>query len=161
MLALKFAAAGYDLTSGRFAIAFAALGALATYFIFRRAVGSAIVHRIPVFLTCAVPLLYVGIASFPFAFEPLFTRVIGHNIRDVYHFPKRPDGLEFSESCWLARWQEPIQSIVFVLVPIDIAWALVNAVRDRERKANLVGLATGIGLVVLSVFLTATFGLFF
>ena len=161
MLALKFAAAGYDLTSGRFAIAFAALGALATYFIFRRAAGSAIVHRIPVFLTCAVPLLYVGIASFPFAFEPLFTRVIGHNIRDVYHFPKRPDGLEFSESWWLARWQEPIQSIVFVLVPIDIAWALVNAVRDRERKANLVGLATGVGLVVLSVFLTATFGLFF
>jgi len=146
---------------GLFALAFVAMGALATYFIFRRAAGRRIVHRIPVFLTCAVPLLYMGIASFPFAFEPLFTRVIGHNIRDVYHFPKRPDGLEFSESWWLARWQEPIQSVVFVLVPIGIAWALVNAVRDRERKANLVGLTIGVGLVVLSVFLTATFGLLF
>jgi len=146
---------------GLFALAFVAMGALATYFIFRRAAGRRIVHRIPVFLTCAVPLLYMGIASFPFAFEPLFTRVIGHNIRDVYHFPKRPDGLEFSESWWLARWQEPIQSVVFVLVPIGIAWALVNAVRDRERKANLVGLTIGVGLVVLSVFLTATFGVLF
>lgn len=149
------------LPSGLFALALVGLGALATYFIFRRAAGSTIVHRIPVFLTCAVPLLYLGIAFFPFAFEPLFTRVIGHNIRDVYHFPKRPDGLEFSESWWLARWQEPIQSVAFVLVPVGIAWALVNAARDRERKANLVGLATGVGLVVLSVFLTATFGLFF
>lgn len=148
------------LPSGLFALAFVALGTLATYLIFRRAAGSTIVHRIPVFLTCAVPLLYMGIASFPFAFEPLFTRVIGHNIRDLYHFPKKPDGLEFSESWWLARWQEPIQSVVIVLVLIGIAWALVNAVRDRERKANLVGLATGVGLVVLSVFLTAMFGLF-
>jgi hypothetical protein len=147
--------------SGLFALAFVALGTLATYFIFRRAAGSTIVHRIPVFLTCAVPLLYIGIASAPFIFEPLFTRVIGHNIRDVYHFPKRPDGLEFSESWWLARWQEPIQSVVFVLVAIGIVWALVNAARNRERKANLVGLATGVALVVLSVFLTATFGLFF
>jgi hypothetical protein len=149
------------LPSGLFALAFVALGTLATYFIFRRAAGSTIVHRIPVFLTCAVPLLYIGIASAPFTFEPLFTRVIGHNIRDVYHFPKRPDGLEFSESWWLARWQEPIQSVVFVLVAIGMVWALVNAARNRERKANLVGLATGLGLVVLSVFLTATFGLFF
>lgn len=149
------------LTSSLFALVSVALGALATYVIFRRATGSTILHRIPVFLTCAVPLLYLGVASFPFAFEPLFTRVIGHNIRDVYHFPKRSDGLEFSESWWLARWQEPIQSVVFVLVPTGIAWALVNAARDRERKTNLVGLATGVGLVVLSVFLTATFGLFF
>lgn len=149
------------LPPGLYAVAFVALGTLATYFIFRRAAGGTIVHRIPVFLTCAVPLFYIGIASFPFAFEPLFTRVIGHNIRDVYRFPKRPDGLEFSESWWLARWQEPIQSVVFVLVPTGIAWALVNIVRDRERKANLLGLAIGVGLVVLSVFLTATFGLFF
>src|ERR1051326_9233634 len=93
------------LPSGLFALAFVALGILATYFIFRRAAGSTIVHRIPVFLTCAVPLIYMGIASFPFAFEPLFTSVIGPNLRDVYHFPKRPDGLEFSESWRLVRWQ--------------------------------------------------------
>jgi len=146
---------------GLVAVAFLVLGALATYLIFRRVSGSTIVHRIPLFLTCALPLFYMGIADFPFAFEPLFTRVIGHNIRDVYHFPKRPDGLEFSESWWLARWQNPIQSVVFILVPIGVVWALVNASRNRERKANLVGLAIGVGFVVLSVFLTATFGLFF
>jgi len=149
------------LPSGLFALAFIALGALATYFIFCRAASSTILHRIPVFLTCAVPLLYIGIASFPFAFEPLFTKVIGHNIRDVYHFPKRPDGLEFSESWWHARWQGPIQNVVFILVPIGIAWALVNAATNRERRANLVGLATGIGLAVLWVFLYAAIGQFF
>jgi hypothetical protein len=89
----------------------------------------------------------MGLAPLPFAFEPIFTKVIGHNIRDVYHFPKRADGLEFSESWWIARWQGPIQNVVFILVPIGIVCALVNAAIDRDRKANLVGLATGIGLL--------------
>src|SRR5690242_6557142 len=89
---------------GVIALAFVVVGALATYLTFRRAAGIVIVHRIPVFLTCALPLLYMGIAQFPFAFEPLFTKIIGHDIRDVYQFPKKPDGTEFSESWWLARW---------------------------------------------------------
>jgi hypothetical protein len=37
----------------------------------------------------------------------------------------------------------------------------VNAAMNRERKANLVGLATGMGLVVLWVFLYAAIGQFF
>jgi len=94
-------------------------------------------------------------------FRATFHKSHWSQYRDVYHFPKRPGGTEFSESWWLARWQEPIQSVAFFLVPIGIAWALVNAATDRERKANLVGLAAGVGLVVLSVFLTATFGSFF
>ena len=103
----------------------------------------------------------MGLAPLPFAFEPLFTKIIGHNIRDVYHFPKRADGLEFSESWWLARWQDPIQNVIFILVPIGIAWALVNSATNRERKANLVGLAVGMGLVVLWVWLYAAIGQFF
>jgi hypothetical protein len=146
---------------GLISLAFIVLGALATYFIFRRTSGTTTVYRMPLFLTCAVPLLYMGLAPLPFAFEPIFTKIIGHNIRDVYHFPKRADGLEFSESWWLARWQGPIQNVVFILVPIGIAWALVNAAINRERKANLVGLAMGMGLVVLWVFLYAAIGQFF
>jgi hypothetical protein len=150
-----------DFPFGLIPVGFIVLGALATYFIFRRTSGTRIAYRIPLFLTCAVPLLYMGLAPLTFAFEPIFTRIIGHNIRDVYHFPKRADGLEFSESWWLARWQGPIQNVVFILVPIGIAWALVNAAMNRERKANLVGLATGMGLVVLWVFLYAAIGQFF
>jgi hypothetical protein len=147
--------------SGLIPVAFIILGGLATYFIFRRTSGTAILCRVPIFLICAVPLLYMGLASLPFAFEPVFTKVIGHNIRDVYHFPKAANGVEFSESWWLARWQGPIQNVVFVLVPIGIIWALINAAMDRQRKANLVGLAMGVALVVLWVFLYAAFGQFF
>ena len=145
---------------GPISIGFILLSVLVTYFIFRKTSGAKAVYRIPLFLTCAVPLLYMGVASLPFAFEPLFTKIIGHSIRDIYDFPKRADGLQFSESWWLARWQDPIQKVVFVLVPIGIAWALVNSALNRERKANLVGLATGFGLVVLWVFLYATVGQF-
>lgn len=146
---------------GLIPLSFIVLATLATYFVFRRTSGSRIVGRIPLFLTCAVPLLYMGLAPLPFAFEPIFTKIIVHNIRDVYHFPKRADGLEFSESWWIARRQGPIQNVVFIFVPIGIVWALVNAAIDRDRKANLVGLATGIGLVVLWAFLYASIGQFF
>jgi hypothetical protein len=149
------------LPSGLIPLVFIVLGVVATYFIFRRTSGTATLFRTPLFLTCAVPILYMGLASLPFAFEPIFTKIIGHNIRDVYHFPKRADGLEFSESWWIARWQGPIQNVVLILVPIGIAWALLNAATDRERKANLVGLATGMGFLVLCVFLYAAIGQFF
>jgi hypothetical protein len=140
---------------GLIPIGFIGLGSVATYFIFRKTSGAAILSRIPLFLTCAIPLLYMGLAPLPFAFEPIFSRLIGHNIRDVYHFPKRPDGLEVSESWWLARWQGPIQSVVFILVPIGIAWALVNAAIDHQRKANLFAFWTGVGLMLLALFLSA------
>jgi hypothetical protein len=157
----RWRAASMVLPSGLIAVGFIMLGALATYFVFRRTSGTAILWRIPLFLTCAVPLFYMGLAPMPFAFEPVFTKIIGHNIRDIYHFPKAPDGLEFSESWWLARWQGPIQAVVFILVPIGVVLALLNAAIDRERKANLIGLATGMGLVVLWAFLYATIGQFF
>jgi|HubBroStandDraft_2_1064218.scaffolds.fasta_scaffold213117_2 hypothetical protein len=140
---------------GLISLGFIVLAALATYFVFRRTSGRTIVDRIPLFLTSAVPLLYMGLASLPFAFEPIFTKIIGHNIRDVYHFPKRADGLEFSESWWLARRQGPIQNVVFILVPVGVVWALVNAAMDRQRKANLVALWAGVGLMVLALFLSA------
>ena len=123
--------------SGLIAIGFIVLGVLATYLIFRKTSGAVIIDRIPPFLTCAVSLLYMGLSSLPFAFKPLFTKVIGHQIH--------------------ARWQEPIQNVVFVLVPIGIVWALINAAMDRQRKANLlclVGLAIAI---VFWVFLVAAF----
>ena len=140
---------------------FIVLAAAATYFIFRRTSGTAILCRVPIFLTCSVPLLYMGLASLPFAFEPVFTKVIGHNIREIYHFPKDANGIEFSESWWLARWQEPIQNVTFILVAIGIVWALVNAAMDRQRKANLVGLAMGVSLLLLWVFFYAAIGQFF
>ena len=139
---------------GLISLGFIVLAALATFFVFRRTSGRAIVDRMPLFLTSAVPLLYMGLASLPFAFEPIFARIIGHNIRDVYHF-KRPDGLEFSESRWLARWQGPIQSVVIILVPIGIAWALINAAIDRQRKANLLAFWAGVGLMFIALFLSA------
>ena len=140
---------------GLISLGFIVLSALATFFVFRRTSGRTIVDRIPLFLTSAVPLLYMGLASLPFAFEPIFARIIGHNIRDVYQFPKRPDGLEFSESWWLARWQGPIQSAVIILVPIGIAWALINAAIDRQRKANLLAFWVGVGLMLTALFLSA------
>jgi hypothetical protein len=114
----------------------------------------------PIFLMCAVPLLYIGLAGLPFAFEPAFTKIIGHNIREIYHVPRASNGTEFSESWWLARWQGPIQNVVFVLVPIGSVWALINAAMGRQRKANLLGLAIGVSFVVLCVFLYAAIGQF-
>ena len=102
-----------------------------------------------------------GTRATPVRFRATFHKDHWPNIRDVYHFPKRADGLEFSESWWLARWQDPIQNVTFILVPIGIAWALVNSATNRERKANLVGLAVGMGLVVLWVLLYAAIGQFF
>jgi hypothetical protein len=140
---------------GLIPVGFILLAALATYFIFRRTSGAAILCRMPIFLTCAVPLLYMGLAPLPFAFEPVFTKIIGHNIRDIYHFPKAANGTEFSESWWLARWQGPIQNVVFILVPVGVVWALVNAAMDRQRKENLVAFWAGVGLMALALFLSA------
>jgi hypothetical protein len=121
--------------SGLIAISFILLGVLATYLIFRKTSGDVIIYRIPPFLTCAVPLLCIGLSSIPFASKPLFTKVIGHDIH--------------------AHWHEPIESVVFVLVPIGIVWALINAAMDRQRTANLLGLAIPLGGVVLLAFLIA------
>lgn len=98
----------------------------------------------------------MGLGPLPFAFESVFTEIIGGNIRDLHHFQKDANA-EFSESWWLARWQGPIQNVVFILVPIGIAWACING---AVRKANLLGLATGMGFVVLWVFLYAAVGQF-
>jgi hypothetical protein len=149
------------LPGGLLALAFIAVGALATYFVFRRTSGTKTLFRVPLFLTCSVPLLYMGLASFPFAFEPIFTKVIGHNIRDLYQYPRAADGTEHSESWWLARWLGPIQKVVFVLIPVGVLWSLINAAINRERKANLVGLATGVGVVLVWVYLVAAIGQFF
>lgn len=149
-----------DFPGGLIPIGFILLSVLVTYLVFRRTSGAAIIHRVPLVLTCAVPLLYMGLAPLPLAFEPVFTKIIGHSIRDIYQFPKAANGTEFSESWWLARWQGPIQNVVFVLVPIGIVWALINAAMDRQRKANLIGLAMAMGLVVLWVFLYAASGQF-
>jgi hypothetical protein len=140
---------------GLISLGFIVLAALAMYFVFRRTPGSRILDRVPLSLTCVVPLLYMGLSPLPFAFEPIFTKIIGHNIRDVYHFPKAPDGLEFSESWWLARWQGPIQNVVLILVPAGVVWALVNAALDRQRKANLFAFWTGVGLMLLAGWLAA------
>lgn len=115
--------------SGLIAIGSILLGILATYLIFRKTSRAVIIYRIPPFLTCAVPLLCIGLSSIPFAFKPLFTTVLGHHI--------------------YAYWQEPIEYVVFVFVPIGIVWALVNAAMDRQRTANLLGLAISMGGVVL------------
>jgi len=122
--------------SGLIAISFILLGVLATYLIFRKTSGSVIIYRIPPFLTCAVPLLFIGLSSIPFAFKPVFTKVIGHDIH--------------------AHWHEPIENVVFVLVPIGIVWALINAAMDRQRTANLLGLAIPMGgVVLLALLITA------
>lgn len=121
-----------NLTYGLIDIGFILLGVVATYFIFRKTSRAVIFYRIPPFLTCAVFLLYMGLTSLPFAFKPLFTKVFGHHI--------------------YAYWQEPIQYVVFILVPIGIVWALINAAMDRQRKANLLGLIP-IGCVVFWAFL--------
>jgi len=95
------------------------------------------------------------------AFEPIFTRIIGHSIWDVYHFPKSANGTEFSETWWVARWIAPIQKTVFALVAIGMVWAFINVVVDRERKANAVGVAFSIALFLIVAFLYASFGQFF
>ena len=147
--------------AGLIPLGFIVLGAVATYFIFRRTSGGTLLFRMPLFLTCAVPLFYMGLAPLPFAFEPVFTKIIGHSIRRIYHFPKKANGVEISESWWLARWQDPIQDVVLILVPIGILWALANAAIDRQRKANLLALGLGVGLMVLWVFLSAGIGQLF
>jgi hypothetical protein len=131
-------------------LGFILLGSLVTYFIFRKTSGTTALFRMPIFLTCAVPLFYMGLASLPFGFEPVFTKIIGHNIRDIYHFPRAANGTEFSESWWLARWQGPLQNVVLILLPIGIVWALVNAALDRQRKANLFAFWTGVAVMVLA-----------
>jgi hypothetical protein len=48
--------------------------------------------------------------------------------------------------------------VVFVLIPVGVLWSLINAAINRERKANLVGLATGVGVVLVWVYLVAALG---
>jgi hypothetical protein len=104
------------LPSGLIPLGFIVLAALATYLIFRRTTGTAILCRMPIFLSCAVPLLYIGLAGLPFAFEPVFTKIIGHNIRDIYHFPKAANGGLSSTQLWIDSAK-----------PIFLVWRLALA----------------------------------
>lgn len=136
------------------------LGSVMSYLIFRRKSWSGRLSRLPLFRTCALPLFYLGVANLPVVFEPVFTKITGHSIWDMYKFPKSASGTEFSETWWLARWLSPIQNTVSILVPIGIAWALINAATGRERELNLIGATVGAILVLLAVFLAATIGQF-
>src|SRR3954469_24449377 len=134
----------------RFTAVFMLLGAMVTFVIVRRKSWKERLFRLPIFLTCALPLLYLAIVNLPLAFEPVFSKLVGHSIFDMYHFPKSPNGIEFSETWWIARWQSPIQDVVFVLVPVGIVWAFINAVAGRDPKANVAGLFVGFVLVLVA-----------
>jgi hypothetical protein len=108
-----------------------------------------------------LPFFYLAIANLPVIFEPIFTKRIGHSIWDIYHFPKSANGVEFSETWWLAKWLNPIQKLVFVLVPIGLVWGMINTATDRQRKANTIGLAVGIALLIVAIWINATIGQFF
>lgn len=137
------------------------LGCLVSFLMLRKGTRKERISRLPLILTCAVPLFYLGVANWPVVFEPIFTRIIGHSIWDVYHFPKSATETEFSETWWVARWLGPIQKTVFALVAIGTVWAFINVVVDRERKANSVGVACSVALFLIAVFLHASFGQFF
>ena len=140
---------------------FLVLGLFVSFLIFRKKTRKERISRLPLFLTCAVPLFYLGFANWPVALEPIFTRIIGHSIWDTYHFPQSADGTHFSETWWVARWLEPLQKTVFALVVIGMVWAFFNVVVGRERKANAVGVLISIALFLLAAFLYASFGQFF
>jgi len=144
-----------------FSAIFVALGSLVSFFIFRKKPWRERLSRVPLFLTCALPFFYIGIANLPVALQPVFTRIVGHSIWAMYHFPKSANGIEHSETWWVARWLSPVQTVFLILLPIGIVWALVNAIRGHQPKANAVGAVVGIVLVLVSVYLTAAFGLFF
>jgi hypothetical protein len=140
---------------------FLVLGSFVSFLIFGKKTRKERISRLPLFLTCAVPLFYLGLATWPVALEPIFTRIAGHSIWDTYHFPKSASGIEFSETWWVARWLEPLQKTVFDLVVIGMVWAFFNIVVGRERKANVVGVLVSIALLAVAVFLHASFGQFF
>ena len=144
-----------------FTAVFVVIGAIVAFLIFRNKSWKQRLFRLPVFLTCALPLLYLGVASLPVALEPVFTRMVGHSIWDMYHFPKSPNGTEFSETWWVARWQSPIQHMFFVLLPVGIIWAFINAIAGREPKANVVGALIGVALVAVALYFTVALAPFF
>jgi hypothetical protein len=144
-----------------FTAVFVLLGAVIAFLIFRRKSWKQRLFRLPIFLTCALPLLYLGVVNLPVALEPVFTRMVGHSIWDMYHFPKSPNGTEFSETWWVARWQTPIQHVVFGLVPIGIIGAFINAIAGREPKANVVGALVGVALATVALYLFVSIGQFF
>jgi hypothetical protein len=61
------------------ACVFIALGSVVSFLIFRRKSWEERVSRLPLFLKCALPFFYLGIANLPVALEPVFTDQAAEN----------------------------------------------------------------------------------
>ena len=129
-----------------------ALGFAVSFFVFHKGPCKELVSRLPVFLTCAVPPFYLGIADLPFALQSASTRIFGHSIWDITQFRTPSLPTECGWTWWTASWLTPLRDTVSMLLLTGILWAFINAVVGRQRTANTIGAIVGFTTVLLAVF---------
>src|SRR5512142_2107680 len=128
-----------------------AFGSALSFFVFHKKPFKELISRLPVFLTCAVPAFYLGIADLPFALQSASTRIFGHSIWDMARFrkPVLPTGCGWT--WWNTSWLTPLRDTVVMLLLTGILWAFINAVMGRQHRANTAGAVVGFTIVLLAV----------
>jgi hypothetical protein len=127
-------------------------GLALSFFVFHKRPSKELVSRLPLFLTCAVPGFYLGIADLPFALQSPSMRIFGHSIWDMARFrkPAFPSGCGWT--WWTASWLAPLLNTVLMLLLTGILWAFINAVMGRQRRVNTAGAVVGFTTVLLAVY---------
>ena len=128
-----------------------ALGVLLSFFVFYKRPSKELVSRLPVFLTCAVPAFYLGIADLPSALQSASVKIFGRPIFEIERFRKSAVPTGCGWTWWTASWLTPLRNLVLLLLITDILWAFTNAVMGRQRRANTISAVVGCTVILLAV----------
>lgn len=108
--------------------------------LFRTPDAAARLPRGPFFLVTGGLMLFLGLMGLPAALPRTFGALLGHSVWD--------------HNWLLVRWIFPLRSTFQFAVLIALVWAVVNIVKRRSRKLNLIALAIAVVWVAVSIYIS-------
>jgi hypothetical protein len=140
-----------DIRQSLFSFISISIAVIAAYFLFRRKPRETILSRGPLFIVCFLLFFSAGIGNLPLALPGLFERLLGHSVWVNYTPPVKMNVTQVGGTWWLVRWSEPIQTVYFYLFLAGMAWAILNVVKRRARKLNVLCVCGGVLWMVASL----------
>jgi hypothetical protein len=113
--------------------------------------GKSPLEYVPVLLESTLPFVLLALAALPRVLPSLFQRLLGHSIDADYTVVRGRGGMKITETWFLGRWLEPLQSLAIAVIAIGVAWAAWNLLKRGSRVSNIVALCLGIVWIVVGL----------
>ena len=132
-----------DIRQSLYSLGTMSVAVVAAFFLFRKNPRENIASRGPLFIACFLVFFYFGFVNLPLAVPGLFERVLGHSVWVTYLPPPKMNVTQQGGTWWVVRWLDPIRDGYFYALLVGMAWAVVNLVRRRAWKPNVICVVVG------------------